>query len=360
MNVKCINIMTKRFIHFPKIHGFDRVCEDVEEQHSFDIKDDEEAAYPKITFSGSVKVHGTNGAIVTNPEGQIYCQNHNKVLEYESEDNYKFMQFVEGRRVSELFDMVKEMYFNEGGEEDIDTAYIALFGEFAGKGIQGGVGVCSLDRFFYLFAIRLVFDDSKKNAWLKLSDYKEVEMPRQRIFNAMNFPVYKATVEFSNPQSAVKTLKDLTQKVAKDCPVAKQLGGKGKGEGLVWSEENEDKNFNIVFKTKEESFLPTKKDNVSVSAPVVESVTNFVKMTVTDVRLKQGIQYIAEQGLDCELRNARTFANWIVDDIFEEEESTIKKSGLQNTNLRQKIVSAARDWFSKYCESSNKSNDDTE
>ncbi len=336
--------MTNKFFPFPKIHGLDHVIENVEYKHNRSIEDGDEVEYPKISFIGRVKIHGTNGAMIMNPDGQIYCQGRNRIIE--GEDDFKFYSFCQNNKFKTLFEQVKDIYFNEGGEEDIDSSHIVLYGEYAGKGIQSKVGVASLDKFFIIFAIRLVFpEDKSKNVWLNLEDYKEVEMPKERIFNIANFPTYKVTIDFADPEASKQTLKDLTNKVAEECPVAKHLGIKGRGEGLVWAALGTDNYFSNVFKTKHDSFLATRRDNVPLSAQVVESIKKFVDMTVTENRLNQGLEFLREGKLDVSFRNMRAFLNWVVDDILVEEESTIEKSKLDECNVKKKIIEKAKSWF---------------
>lgn len=338
--------MANKFIPFPKIHGFDHVVEEVEYNRQQEIEEgNEEAEYPKISFVGRVKIHGTNGAIIMRPDGHVYCQGRNKLID--SEDDFKFYSFCQNKKFPELFDQLKEIYFNQGGEEDIDSSYIALFGEYAGKGIQSKVGICNVDKLFIIFAIKLVFEDKSKNVWLNLDEYSEIQMPKERVFNVSTFPSFKITIDFSKPEESISVLKNLTNNIEKECPVTKSLGSKGKGEGLVWSAIGTDYYFTNVFKTKHDSFMATRKDNVSLSSAVIESVKKFVDMTVTENRLNQGLDFLKEEKLDLSLKSARAFSNWIADDILVEEESTIEKSKLDENNLRKKIIETSKAWFLK-------------
>ena len=73
-----------------------------------------------------------------------------------------------------------------------------------------------------------------------MSLYQTLQSEEARIFNIRRFPTYEVTIDFSNEKSKMDGLakmEALTLDVQKECPVAKQLGAKGKevkGEGIVW------------------------------------------------------------------------------------------------------------------------------
>ena len=47
----------------------------------------------KVTFYGTVKLHGTNASVVVDHEGNFYCQSRNRVITPEN-DNYGFAEWL--------------------------------------------------------------------------------------------------------------------------------------------------------------------------------------------------------------------------------------------------------------------------
>ena len=94
---------------------------------------------------------------------------------------------------------------------------------------------------------------------------------------------------------------------------------------------------------------------VKTLAPVdiekLNSINEFVEMTVTPQRLEQGIATMLEQDITIERKNTGDFLRWIVNDILKEELDQLTGNGLCAKDVGKAISTKARPfWFSK-CDS---------
>jgi hypothetical protein len=188
-----------------------------------------------------------------------------------------------------------------------------------GTGIQAGVAVAYLERFFAIFNIRI------DGHWVDIRDCKTVQLPQHCVYNIANFKTYELDINLNDEADcgrAYDLMKRCTLEVADSCPVGKdllQMEGaklilkKGApqvfgGEGIVWTmvptPEYDTQLFN--FKTKADQFLPVNakvsKQAPTVNAAEAERVAEFVdyvlgtyalsmeSCTGTHVLLLQGIR----------------------------------------------------------------------
>jgi hypothetical protein len=226
----------------------------------------------KGTFIGTIKLHGTNISILYTKSSRIpQFQSRNRIITSRpDEDNAGAARWLAD---SDLPILLNEI-FRIRGIRDQRQRFDELFivGEWAGVGIQKGVAVCSIQRFFAIFNIRI------DGHWVDIRDYKSVQLPRRRIFNIANFPIYEVEMDLADQDDAKRVfelMKAWTLEVSKTCPIGAELlaqegpavkSGKGKdvqavttGEGIVWTlaptPENDRNLYN--FKTKGEQFLTT-------------------------------------------------------------------------------------------------------
>ena len=135
----------------------------------------------------------------------------------------------------------------------------------------------------------------------------------------------------------------MTVAVETSCPVGKQLGVEGTGEGLVFTCAT---NQHWKFKSKGEKHSVSKvKTLTAVDVELMKNITEFVDMAVTENRLEQGLSYFKENNIEIEPKNVGQFLRWIVTDVLKEESDTLEKSGLDDKKIKNAIVSKARIWY---------------
>ncbi len=125
-----------------------------------------------FTFTGTVKLHGTNASIVgifddNNVCIDIYCQSRNNVLSL-TKDNAGFTRFIEN--LSNKQELFKP--FLEVGKHQT----IIIHGEFCGGSIQKGIALNQLPKMFVAFTVSFL-DRSNGN------DYKRYDNRQTYISN---------------------------------------------------------------------------------------------------------------------------------------------------------------------------------
>lgn len=312
---------------FHSIDQFRQVVRTVRTRHDFKGVDEEGKAiynhtspYPTIKFHGTVKVHGTNAAIVKYVDGHIEFQSRERVLTRD-QDNAGFMAHFESLDLTYLF---QDIQFNE---------YAAIYGEWCGGSIQKGVGITGLPKMFIVFGLKV--DDK----WLPVNIVPIDAL--NRIYNIEQFKTWDIRIDFNNPELSQNEIIEETIKVEEECPIAAMFGVKGTGEGIVFTAEPD-----LIFKSKGEKHSVTKvKTLAAVNTEELESINEFVEYAVTENRLKQGLQYLQENGFELIAKSTGDFIRWVVTDITKEESDTISNNGLDIKAINNKIATKSRMWF---------------
>jgi hypothetical protein len=312
---------------------------------------DKTSPLPTLDFIGTVKLHGTNASIVLHEDGVITFHSKKNTLGYLHpdntfellSDNSEFAQTMQRRStgvktLSKLAeDACKEMYGK--------VIYpIKISGEWVGQGIQKGVSISMLNKSLFVFGVKAGdTDQENKRGWLPLDVITDVKCPSVGIFNIMDYPVERISIDFNNPTYSQNTLVDATNKVEELCPVAKEFGHEGIGEGLVWQPVDNQYSYDsgTWFKTKGEKHSVSKiKSVASVCPEKLNSIKEFVEYTVTDNRLEQGLQ---EVGLDQKLVGA--FIGWVNKDINKEEGDTLEASNLSMKDVGKYLANKSRKFY---------------
>ena len=136
--------METKHISFPSIGQFREVVKQVKSSAKW-----HNVSEPKIKFTGTVKLHGTNFGICRPIDGgvdDIYYQSRERLISPLS-DNAGAATWGYGKRhiLNELFNAIASD-LSEG-----DKGVIQIFGEWAGGNIQKGVGLNQLEKSFFVF-----------------------------------------------------------------------------------------------------------------------------------------------------------------------------------------------------------------
>lgn len=283
--------------------------------------------YPTLKFQGTVKLHGTNAAIVKYSDGHVEYQSRERELTYLS-DNAGFRTEMLHKNVHNL---LIDFLFSRFS----CTEYIAIYGEWCGGNIQKGVAISGLEKMFVIFGIKI--DD----IWIDLP--ADLHSNENGIYNILQFPTYEIDIDFNQPELIQNKLIEMTIAVEECCPVGKFFGVEGIGEGIVFTCIT---NPEFRFKSKGEKHSSSKvKVLNTIDTEMVESINEFVNFAVTENRLNQGISYFKENGIEVDSKNTGQFLQWIVGDVLKEELDTLEKSGLDGKKVKRAIVAKARIWF---------------
>jgi len=337
-----------KHISYPKIEQFRNVISNISRQITFTGLDkDGNAVYdpsiqkPTLTFTGTVKLHGTNASVCFNAESGFWAQSRENIITVEK-DNAGFAFFAESHK-SELCSLMYELLNNHQIDTEIYT--ISIYGEWAGKGIQKGVGISQLDRAFYVFGAKVsnLKDKDFDSYWIDSSNVRNTEC---RIFNVQDYETYSVDVDFNMPQLAQNKFIEITEKVENECPISKAFGiENGLGEGVVWSVEYKDSVHR--FKVKGEKHSATKvKTLASVDVEKLGTIQDFIDYSVTENRFNQAVENVFGNN-DLDVKKMGDFIRWFVNDITSEEMDTMVKNGLEPKDVNRHISAKVREMFFK-------------
>lgn len=293
----------------------------------------EDRVLPTLTFRGTVKIHGTNAAIVREA-GEVYYQSRERKLSLEF-DNAGFMAAMQSQPVDALINQVLVGV----GVSPAQDPTVCIYGEWCGKGIQKNVAISELSKRFVIFAIKV--DDT----WVDFS-LIPLNLPGSIFYSAFEFPNWEIEIDIENPMVINNRLVELTQMVEDECPVAKCFGVSGIGEGIVWWCTTPGYR-DIRFKVKGEKHSVSKvKTLASVDVEKITTLNEFVARTVTDERLTQGLHVLqTELLLPFEMTSLGEFIRWVFNDVMKEEADTIFASGFERKDLGSPIAGRSRKWF---------------
>lgn len=319
-----------KFFKYPSIEQFRNIIKAVKSQHDYQGKDEDgesiyqhNSPYPTLDFVGTVKLHGTNAAIVKHKDGNITFQSRERVLTLQY-DNAGFAAAMLGCNLDFLFEGIE---FKE---------YIAVYGEWCGGNIQAGIALNQLPKMFVIFGIKI------DGEWKQVP--ASLHSEEQRIFNIYQFPTYPISIDFNQPELAQNKLIEMTLEVEKECPVGKYFGVSGVGEGIVFTAVN---NHNFKFKSKGEKHSVSKVKTLnSIDVESLQEINEFVDYAVTENRLQQGLDWVKTNiSQTPEAKHTGDFIRWIVNDVYKEEEDTIVKNKLDVKKINAAIPKKAKEWF---------------
>lgn len=340
-------------LKFPKIEQFRNVVAAINRQYSFvELDEHGDAVYdqtlpkPKITFSGTVKLHGTNAGVSYTDKHGVWTQSRNGAFKLSQIDSHMgFTQMVASNE-----EMFKTWFKKIAVENDIDTSKlcISIFGEWAGKGIQKNVSISDLPKAFYIFGVKVSNpDDPEFNSyWV---DHKFIASPEDKIYNVCDFPNWELEIDFNNPALVQNKLIEITNQVEEECPIAAELGVKGLGEGVVWSCTYQGVNHRFKVKGEKHSVSKVKK-LAPVDIEKLNSIQAFVDYAVTRPRFEQALSEVFSSPEEYDVKKTGDLMRWFANDIMAEELDVLKGNNLEWNEVAKYVSTAARQMFFKELE----------
>ena len=342
--------MEKKLIKMPSIEQFASTVQTILRRVNFvGFDENGDAIYdpsipkPTITFTGTVKAHGTNASVAYNNHDGMWCQSKAKIITPE-QDNAGFAFFVESKK--ECFEeIIKDISMNN--DIDLNENTITVYGEWCGGNIQKNVAINGLDKMFLLFGIKVTpFDTEETSYWIDSKGY-EYFPDETRIYNIENFGTFKVDVDLNNPKMSQNKIHDLTEFVEDECPIGKYFGISGTGEGIVWvAEYNGDR---YRFKSKGEKHAGKSK------VKTIKKVDNERLQLIIDTADKVTPVWRLEQMLEetCDFMNGGEmdrsklgdFIRLVINDIMKEDLHIINDAGLEPKDINKRVSEVARMYF---------------
>ena len=323
------------FVKYPSIDNFKQFRHNLMKQNPL-IED--------IQLEGTVKIHGTNAGFVLWKGGNITVQSRNRILSLDS-DNQGFARFIAVTEAQKILKpSAKSLLKMCDG--------LAVYGEWCGGNIQGGVGVSGMEKAFVVFGLSLI-----KNGEIVgmletefLQEHINTSIPR--VFTINQFKTYKLTINPQEVEKCYEKLDELTLQVEDNCPVAAELNPHGNkiGEGIVWNLKGYPQHRFKHKGTKHQRASREPKRIKEENPEVFAAFKEFAEVALSEDRLMQGIEYLQEMQLDpYDKKNTGEYIKWVNKDILKEcaleLEELERDKGITWKQIASKVSTVARQFY---------------
>ena len=342
-------------IKFTHVEGFHNVIRTFDAMGS----DPEISKYhlgSPVTFRGTIKLHGTNCGVVCTPDALV-AQSRNRSLSLD-DDNYGFATWVAKEEVTQAIRNIERLVRQTAG---LDAATpLVLFGELVGPKIQKGVATSKLSsRQWVLFgtATKTVSssgsvdngNEESEKAYLDALPALGESYGELGIYSVLDIETWELTIDFSSRPSieaGIEKANAIVEEVEKACPWGRRFGAEGIGEGIVWTpiDEHWGKSW-LYWKAKGEAHKKVKGPKVAMDPAVAASIEGFVDLAVTENRLEQGLEYLAEMGHALEMRSTGQFLQWVGQDVKRECRAELDASDLDWKQVGKAVNQKALAFF---------------
>ena len=344
-------------LKFPKIRDIHSAIVRLKNRYNYAGRDDSgEPIFtsldaPSQKYFGVVKMHGSNSSIVfDNAEciKDLITQSRRRIIN-PSSDNHGFATFVynlEERFIDEFCNWLEseDSTFNFSGIEKV-----TLFGEWVGRGVQGGVGLSNVKKSFIVFGMRV--DDGEDRTyipphmiWPFPDFFKE-----NRIFLITEVSdLYEFEINPQRYKEVKKEIYSIVEQIEEVCPVASYFDSEGGGEGLVCYPADFDlyQDTQTWFKAKGASHKAVRKSKkVEISLEKQTRIEEFVRRMVTENRLKQGLYIFEEDNIAQVRENVGTFIKWMINDVVDEGQASLEELNLSRKDVGSSIALVSRKWY---------------
>lgn len=319
-------------------------------------KYDESIKLPVLQLNGTVKLHGTNGGISLDKDGEYYAMSREQILSA-AVDNAGF--FVFSQKVKNHFYPILEKIMVNYNFTNCDSIHsICIYGEWCGGSIKKGTALSNIDKTFVVFGIKVIVNPRHKgqehhSIWLNNSLLSRFECEELGVYDIHSFPTYQMELDLNNPEASLDQLEKITLDIENECPVVKELISRGHGknrnnstigEGVVWTASWQGELYRM--KVKGEKHAVSRAERIVEIDPVkVENVNAFVEYSCTENRLQQGIDVMLENGISLERRNIGCYVKWVIEDIVKEEIDVLAKNELCLVDVKGPIGKKASEFI---------------
>lgn len=341
----------KKIIKYPSTLQFRGVVKNISERIAFiGLDENGKAMYdpsikkPTLTFRGTVKLHGTNAGVSYNNIHGMWAQSKEQIITVQH-DNAGFAFFAHSNE--DFFTNAIKTFAAENGI-DLDVNTITVYGEWAGPGIQKGMGISNLpEKALFVFGVKISKpgDEDFTSYWINASNFPV--SPENRVYNIHDFETYEIEVDFNRPDLAQNKMIEIMLEVERECPVARELGFIGIGEGNVWTVEFKDEVYR--FKVKGDKHAGQSK--VKTLKPVDDEKVNKIHEVVNKVTPAWRLDQMVTES--CDLNNGGNidraklgdYLRMVINDIMKEEMDIINEAGLEPKDINKHVSQVAREYF---------------
>jgi hypothetical protein len=291
-----------------------------------------------VELVGTIKLHGTNAGVTLN-DREIYVQKRTDSLPLDitkGDTHFGFMNFAHSNQ--QWFKDLRSQIVNKFNLSSDEP--ITIFGEWCGPRIQKGVAISQIpDKKFFVFGIQL----PNTGQWLNLSDIP-YNVYSERIWFITMFKTYKLNANFNDVATLSQQLETITLEVENECPVAKEFGVSGIGEGLVWSGVDDRGNF-VRFKTKgKKHSKPSRTPKSESENSINPAIAKFIESVDIVNRCQQCYHSEFENEVPDKSKTGIVL-NWVFKDIINEEYHLLNELGLEVADVKPSLMESIRSVF---------------
>lgn len=361
-------------VNYPSIKGFEGVIRTVNHSYAYLGMDEKgEPTYdrtrkkPKITFKGTVKLHGTNASIAMDAT-DYWAQSRERIIVV-GDDNAGFAGYALANK--SYFSLIIQKLADEN-LVDLNSHVINIYGEWAGRGIPGGsAGIRKFPKGFYIFGAKVSVRDFVREEGSEITedpnaywiDHSWISNHSINTYNITEFPMREVEIDFKYASEEAQKLMDATLEVERDCPVSRQLFNSSSpeyiaeyeegyfnefiGEGLVWRADYQGNK--LIFKSKGLLHAPGTKIKELKTKDIEEGklIREVAEYVTPEWRLDQFLVSVFDLGnegiLDVKLLGK--YIQEVMKDVYKEESEYIATSGLQAKQINGSIGIRAREYF---------------
>ena len=312
----------------PKIEQFRHVVRSMQKGNPLEI--------PVVDAVGRVKLHGTNASVSYNETDGIKVHSKNNIITVEK-DNAGFARFIDDRK-PEIKTMMLKLY-NRLNHKCYGRT-ITVFGEFCGKGINKGAAICDIDKSWFVFGIKIDED------WISDEVFDIIFEEGKDIYHLK--PYKTITIDFNSIEQVNNEIFQIVADIEKECPIAKQFGIYGVGEGIVFSFPFKHKIYQ--FKTKGEKHSDTKVKKIKV---IDEDKFNKIKSVANIVTPVWRLNQMYDETFDTinggtgDIKKTGDYIRNVIADVNKEDYDIIETEGLTSKDVNKYISAIAKDFLFK-------------
>ena len=321
------------FVKFPSIEHLRHLTKDLAHNN-----------VNEITFTGKVKLHGTNAAIgYDRLTDTLWVQSRQRIITPE-DDNYGFATWV--------YENVEHWLAAARFTADaFDADRLVIFGEWAGTGINQGAAICSLPSRHFFIIETYILDQESNFLSGPLQAYtppiKNTPLAA-RVKHTVNYQLFSLSVDLQSLDSyeVFKTnVETLTLEVEDKCPVGAEFGILGIGEGIVWTStcgRYRFKSKGPKHSTVDRKIKPSKDPDLEIR------MNALISAVVTEARIRQAISEVTQDNPDT--KDIGNLIKWVIADVLKEDSDTIIDFGFETKDFTKAAGSKLGKLFREVCD----------
>ena len=267
-----------------------------------------------------------------------------KIKQIKTSDNAGCAFFIEANKEACL-GIINQIKTKYGIDTSIFT--ICVYFEWAGKSIQKGVAIANIDKSAFIIGIKIakLDDPTHVNYWVDSSGFSS---PENRIYNIRDFKTYDIEIDFNVPALSQNKIIEMTLEVEDECPVGKEFGHIGIGEGLVFSFLTED---GQLFMMKSKGEKHSAKSKVNTLKPVDDEKINKIIQVANKVtpswRLEQMMEdeFNLMNGGNIDVKKMGDYLRRVMADVIKEDLDVLTEAGVEPKEIGKYVSEIAKKYF---------------